>query len=440
MTNKRTNNKSDNDTVKIGLIDKLKIFFKKKSNKVNSKKNKIRKNTRSKKKRFVNGRFTVDILDLLIIIVVTVIISSVFTGFILNFQYRETFSYLKNNKVSSEDINGFIEIYTEVVDNFYEEVDQKGMIDAALDGMLEYLEDNYSIHLNKEQTDELSQSLDGTYQGIGVLVYGNVVNKVYDNSPAFEAGIKVNDEIVGINDFEVTMNNFDEATSHLSNDEDNIIKVKRDDKVLSFSIKVGEVYLPSTSEEIIISKDKRIGYISLSTFSANSSADFQESLIRLNSDEGIDSLIIDLRGNTGGYLSSASNIANIFLKKGQVIYSLDNKDGKSTYKDDTNESMDIDVVVLINQVSASASEVLASALKDSYGATLVGMTSFGKGTVQTTKKYGDTIVKYTSAKWLRPNGECVDGIGITPDYEVEVKIKDNVVYDKQLDKAIELLN
>lgn len=440
MTNKRTNNKSDNDTVKIGLIDKLKIFFKKKSNKVNSKKNKIRKNMRSKKKRFVNGRFTVDILDLLIIIVVTVIISSVFTGFILNFQYRETFSYLKNNKVSSEDINGFIEIYTEVVDNFYEEVDQKGMIDAALDGMLEYLEDNYSIHLNKEQTDELSQSLDGTYQGIGVLVYGNVVNKVYDNSPAFEAGIKVNDEIVGINDFEVTMNNFDEATSHLSNDEDNIIKVKRDDKVLSFSIKVGEVYLPSTSEEIIISKDKRIGYISLSTFSANSSADFQESLIRLNSDEGIDSLIIDLRGNTGGYLSSASNIANIFLKKGQVIYSLDNKDGKSTYKDDTNESMDIDVVVLINQVSASASEVLASALKDSYGATLVGMTSFGKGTVQTTKKYGDTIVKYTSAKWLRPNGECVDGIGITPDYEVEVKIKDNVVYDKQLDKAIELLN
>ncbi len=399
-----------------------------------------KKNKKNKKRRMINGKFSLDILDLLIIIVFTVIVSSVFTGLLLNYQYRRNIAYLNSNKVVSEHITTFIDMYTEVVDNFYEEVDQKGMIDAALDGMLGYLEDNYSIHLDKEETEDLSQSLDGTYQGIGILAYGNVVAQVYEGSSAEKAGIKVNDEIIEINGKEITMNNFDKITEYLEKDKKNEVKVKRDGKVQVFSMTIGEVYMPSTSENVIISKGKNIGYISLSTFSLNSAADFQESLIKLNKDKKIDSLIIDLRGNTGGYLNSASNISKIFLEEGKTIYSLDNKDGKVVYKDDTKQKMEIEVVVLLNQVSASAAEVLAGALKDSYGATIVGMTSFGKGTVQTTKRYGDTMIKYTSAKWLRPNGECVDGIGIKPDYEVEVEIKNNTMYDKQLDKAIELLS
>ena len=399
-----------------------------------------KKNKKNKKRRMINGKFSLDILDLLIIIVFTVIVSSVFTGLLLNYQYRRNIAYLNSNKVVSEHITTFIDMYTEVVDNFYEEVDQKGMIDAALDGMLGYLEDNYSIHLDKEETEDLSQSLDGTYQGIGILAYGNVVAQVYEGSSAEKAGIKVNDEIIEINGKEITMNNFDKITEYLEKDKKNEVKVKRDGKVQVFSMTIGEVYMPSTSENVIISKGKNIGYISLSTFSLNSAADFQESLIKLNKDKKIDSLIIDLRGNTGGYLNSASNISKIFLEEGKTIYSLDNKDGKVAYKDDTKQKMEIEVVVLLNQVSASAAEVLAGALKDSYGATIVGMTSFGKGTVQTTKRYGDTMIKYTSAKWLRPNGECVDGIGIKPDYEVEVEIKNNTMYDKQLDKAIELLS
>ena len=202
----------------------------------------------------------------------------------------------------------------------------------------------------------------------------------------------------------------------------------------------GKVNVPSTSENVIESKGKRIGYISLTTFSANSAEDFQNSLLTLSKDGEIDSLIIDLRGNTGGYLNSASNIASIFLEKGKIIYSLDSKDGVTTYKDETKQSMDCEVIVLVNQVSASASEVLAAALKDSYGAIIVGKTTYGKGTVQSTKKYGNTMIKYTSAKWLRPNGECVNEIGIKPDFEIEVEIKNNVLYDKLLDKAIVLLS
>ena len=302
------------------------------------------------------------------------------------------------------------------------------------------LEDNYSIHLNKDETNQLSQTLDGKYKGIGILAYGVTVIEVYKDSPADKAGIKANDIILEINGNKLDNTNSDKTTEYLKGDKENTVKVKRGKEELTFSVKMDDVYLTSTTHSIIENKNKRIGYIALSSFTANSAADFQESLIELEKEKKIDSLIIDLRSNTGGYLNSASNIANIFLEKGKVIYSLDNKDGKVTYKDETNQSMSIKVVVLVNQNSASASEVLAAALKDSYGATIVGMTTFGKGTVQTTMKRGDTMIKYTSAKWLRPNGECVDGIGIKPDYEVEVEIKNNTIYDNQLDKAIELLS
>lgn len=405
-----------------------------------NKKSESYKKRKKRKKRMVNGKFSMDILDLLIVIVVTVIVASVSTGLILNFQYRNNLSYLRNDKVTSEYITDFIDIYTDVVDNFYEEVDQEGMINSAIDGMLSFLKDNYSIHLDKDETDQLSESLDGKYRGIGILAYGTTVVEVYKNSPAAKVGLKADDVILEINGKKVDNSNSQMITEYLKNDTDNEIKVKRGKEELLFSIRTDDVYLSSTTHNIIENNGNRIGYISLSSFTLNSAADFQESLIELEKEKRIDSLIIDLRNNSGGYLNSAANIAKIFLKKDKIIYSLDNKDGNVSYKDDTKQKMSIDVVVLINKNSASAAEVLASALKDSYGATLVGMTSFGKGTVQTTKKYGDTMIKYTSAKWLRPNGECIDGIGIKPDYEVEVELKNNVLYDKQLDKAIELLS
>ena len=126
--------------------------------------------------------------------------------------------------------------------------------------------------------------------------------------------------------------------------------------------------------------------------------------------------------------------------KGSVIYSLKNKDEKKVYKDKTKDSRKYKIVVLVNANTASASEILAGALHDSYGAQIVGKTTYGKGKVQTVKQYDDSIVKYTSAEWLRPNGECVDEIGIKPDYDVDLEYGQNVIYDLQLDKAIELLS
>ena len=151
----------------------------------------------------------------------------------------------------------------------------------------------------------------------------------------------------------------------------------------------------------------------------------------------IDSLIIDLRNNGGGYLSSATEMAELFLLKGQTVYTLAKKSGNVVIRDNSDEQRTYSIVILVNNGTASAAEVLASSLKDNRENTfLIGTQTFGKGTVQSTKRLSDgSMLKYTVAKWLRPNGECVDGVGISPDYVVENMASN----DKQLEKALELL-
>ena len=411
----------------------------KSKNKVNSKKGK--KNLK-KNKKYIDGKFSLDILDILIIVVITAIVACVSTGLILNYEFKKGTNLLSTDVVSDEKVKDFLETYSEILDNYYEEIDEDAMLEAALSGMLNFLKDNYSIYLDKEETDSLSEMLDGTYKGIGILAAGNVVSVVYEGSPAEEVGMKPNDEIIKINGVDINMENYLEISNYIVNDGSNEINVLRDGKQLTFVLKTGLVSVPSTSTDVIKSKDKKenIGRITLNNFSSTSFDEFNEELKKLEKDDDISSLIIDLRGNTGGYLNIASDIANLFLEEGKAIYSLENKNETKLYKDTSKEKREYKVVVLVNGSTASAAEILAAALHDSYGATLVGRTTYGKGKVQTMKHYEDTMIKYTSAKWLRPTGECIDGVGIKPDIEVDVITEGNIIYDKQLDKAIELLS
>lgn len=411
----------------------------KSKNKVNSKKGK--KNLK-KNKKYIDGKFSLDILDILIIVVITAIVACVSTGLILNYEFKKGTNLLSTDVVSDEKVKDFLETYSEILDNYYEEIDEDAMLEAALSGMLNFLKDNYSIYLDKEETDSLSEMLDGTYKGIGILAAGNVVSVVYEGSPAEEVGMKPNDEIIKINGVDINMENYLEISNYIVNDGSNEIIVLRDGKQLTFVLKTGLVSVPSTSTDVIKSKDKKknIGRITLNNFSSTSFDEFNEELKKLEKDDDISSLIIDLRGNTGGYLNIASDIANLFLEEGKAIYSLENKNETKLYKDTSKEKREYKVVVLVNGSTASAAEILAAALHDSYGATLVGRTTYGKGKVQTMKHYEDTMIKYTSAKWLRPTGECIDGVGIKPDIEVDVITEGNIIYDKQLDKAIELLS
>ena len=399
------------------------------------------KKAKKQKRKFMNGKFSLDILDILILIVVVAIVSCLLTGIILNKQYRKSGILLDESLSADKNIQGFINTYEEIVNNYYEEVDKEGMLDAATKGMLNYLQDNYSIFLTDTAAESLSETLDGTYQGIGIVEIGNVVFDVYKNSPADKAGIKPNDEIIKVNGKEINDENYQNISSYLYKDKSNGIIVKRDGKELTFNLSFATVVIPSASSTIIKSKDatKNIGYIGLNTFSKLSFEEFENELKKLEKESNIVSLIIDLRNNSGGYVLSAANIASLFLKKGQVIYSLQSQSDMRVIKDETNENRNYEVVILVNSRTASAAEILTAALHDSYGAKVIGVKTFGKGKVQNVKATNNKIIKYTAAKWLRPNGECVDEKGITPDIKVDIEYKNGVVYDKQYDKALELL-
>lgn len=440
-TKKNNQTKKTNNTKKVNNSKNNKNVSNSKVNKNNTvKEYKKKKLKKDKRKISIGMKFNLDILDILIIVVLTAIVSCVFTGFILNHQYKKNHSIV-NGEVVDKKVSEFLNTYDEIINNYYEEIDKDAMMDAAMSGMLSYLEDNYSIYLNKNETDTLSSTLDSSYEGLGILSMGNVVQSVYKKSPAERVGIKVGDEIISVNGNKINMDNFQDIGKYISNKKENEIIVKRDGKEITYNIKTDKVEVPSTSTDIITSSDKKkhIGYITLNAFSSRSYEEFKNDLKNME-DKKIDSLIIDLRNNNGGYLSVAEEISSLFIEKDKVIYTLESKGKKTEYKDETKEKRDYKIVVLVNKDTASAAEILTSALHDSYGATIVGKNTFGKGKVQTIKYLNGTMVKYTTAKWYRPNGECIDEVGIKPDYDIDLEYSKDEVFDKQLDKAIELLS
>ena len=374
----------------------------------------------------------------ILIIVITSLITSLTTGVIL---YNNTNLLLGSTVELTDDANlkEFIRIYNDLNKDYYDKIDRKGMIEEAISAMLDYLDEDYSTYLNKNQTTELENKLNGEYNGIGIYFAGKKIVEVLDDTPASNAGLIAGDEIVSINDISIDGKTNSEIFGLISKDKENTITIKRNDELISYNIKTSQINTPLTNTIININ-DKNIGYIKVSTFTNKVGEEFKKTLLKLEG-QGIDSLVIDMRDNLGGYLKGASEIANLFLEKDKIIYSLDSKDGISNYKDNTDEFRSYQVVILINKNTASASEVLTAALKDSYNAIIVGEKSYGKGRVQEAKTLEDgTMVKYTTAKWLTPLGNCIDEIGISPDYVVEMtKNEKGEIVDNQLDKAVEIL-
>ena len=419
-----------------------KMAKKKEEKESNLKKNKVHKvkdleNISKKKKKTV---FSYSTQELLIVVVVTCLISSVTTAAVLYFKNRSENAIAYHRLNDDEGLSNFVNLYADILKNYYEDVDKEGMINAATNSMLSFLGDDYTSYLSEEQAGALTDKLDSKYEGIGIQITGNIIYSVFENSPAEKAGLKKGDIIKKIDEIEITMENYTAITDRIKEDKDEFkLIVLRDDEELEFTVGKDSIDVPVVEYSLV--KDSKIGYISISTFSNSAPKQMENALNELK-EEGMESLIIDVRSNTGGYLKSASDIAKLFLEKGKVIYSLESKNKTKDYVDDTSASTNYDIIVLINGESASSSEVLAAALKDSYGARVVGETSYGKGKVQTTKGLENGgMIKYTSSKWLRPNGECIDGIGIIPDYEIKLEIdeKTNTVIDTQLEKAIELL-
>ena len=384
---------------------------------------------------------------ILAIVVATSIISALTTGVIIynNNKIGNKLSYSDLSK--DEKLNQFLEIYANITSDYYQDVNKEELLEKAITAMMNYLGDDYTGYLNNDNTNDLMTQLAGKYNGIGVAINNEdkSITKVYDDTPASKAGIQAGDIIVGVNDIDVSSISATEVVNMIkSNKEYFTLKLKRGEEMLSVSVKNENIISPNIEYNII--ENTKIGYMSIDAFSSTLDIQMEKALNKLES-EGITSLIIDLRNNTGGYLDMASKVTSMFIKKGEKIYSLNEKNQVNHYFDETDEHREYPIVILTNNNTASASEIMAAALKESYGADLVGETTFGKGKVQQTMKLDDgSMVKYTSAYWLTPNGTCIDEIGITPNYLVSnEEILDEEgrvteIIDRQLEKAINILS
>ena len=383
-----------------------------------------------------------NIVEVIVIIVVSAIFTSIATGVIVMNNFKSEAGITYAELLQDDKVKEFLDVYADVLSGYYENVDKSEAINSAISGMMSYLGDKYSTYLDDDATNNLNDMLAGTYNGIGILLnQDKVIEEVFDNSPAMAAGILKGDKIVGLNNEDVSGLELSELTSRIKGSNGKVnIKILRGEELKDITVEVKVLNKPAISYSIDEYNDKKIGYLQIQTFSQTLAEQVKQVLNKFDN-EHIDSVIIDLRGNGGGYLNAATDTASLFLEKGKVIYSLENKNSYESFKDETDEHRNYNIVVLVNEGTASASEILTGALKDSYGVTIVGEKTYGKGKVQQVKNLSDgSMVKYTTAKWLRPNGECVDGEGIKPDYEVEIEVVDeNTIVDTQLKKAIEVL-
>lgn len=382
-----------------------------------------------------NKKFGFNLKEVTVIIICTALITSITTGIIVYNQNKLTKNLTYQDLNQDSALKEFLAVYANLIDQYYENVDKTAMLESAIGAMFNYLGEDYSTYMSKEESDALAEKLEGEYQGIGIEVskQDNTIVNFIEGGTAKDAGLQVGDKITHVNGEEISSSSqITELIKNTKAGEKIKITVLRGEEHLNYEIENKKIFYPNVSSEML---EDHIGYIGISTFSNTLKEQVSLALEKLEPND-LHALIIDLRNNTGGYLSAAKDVASMFLEKGKVIYSLQEKDETKTYKDETDEKRNYKIVLLFNDGSASAAEVLIAALKESYGATTVGTLSYGKGKVQQTHTLEDgSMVKYTSAKWLTPNGDCIDEIGITPEYEIENM---TAGIDDQLNKALEL--
>lgn len=319
---------------------------------------------------------------------------------------------------------------------YYQKVSEEDLIDGALKGLFEGLNDPYSQYYTSDEFQTLKEQTSGSFVGIGVYIGVNSENdkitiiSPIEGSPAQKSGIKSGDVVVKVNGKSIESKTVDEVIKQIKGKENTTVNltVERDGKEIDFDITRKTIVTKSVSSEV---KEDNIGYLRITSFDENTYKEFKENLSNLKEKE-IKGLVIDLRDNPGGLLDVCVDIADDLIGEGTIVYTKDNSGKKEYYKSDKNE-LDIPMAVLINGGSASASEILTAALVDNNKAIAIGETSFGKGLVQSVKGLKDgTGYKLTTAQYFTPNDNYINGKGITP----KIQEKDK---NKQLKLAIEYI-
>lgn len=335
---------------------------------------------------------------------------------------------------------------------FMEDVDNDILTEGMYKGMLESLNDPYSVYYTKDEVESLKQSSEGEYVGLGISVTQNnetkviTVTKVYDDSPAKDAGIESGDTIYSINDNVLTDETLDELLVDIKGEEGKEVKMqlKRGEETIDADMKLREVLIDVVSYEML---EDNIGYIIIDQFTGTSTEQVEEAINDLKS-QGMERIIVDLRDNPGGQLECIQAILNYFLPKDKLLLYSETKDGEQEkyYTENDGLITDMPLCVLVNENSASASEVFAGVVKCYDRGKLVGTKTFGKGIMQSTFGLSDgTAIKLTIGKYYLPDDSNIHGIGIEPDYEVKLPEDVTNVWalkhpdDPQLTKAIEVV-
>ena len=383
--------------------------------------------------------------EVIVLIIITLII-----GFIIGLSLFKVALEKKDNiAINSNDkeLKKFVDNYNYIVNNYYGDLDKKELIDNAISGMIESIDDPYTTYIDEESSNTFSTTLEGSFEGIGVEIVNDsdkniVVYSVIKGSPAEKAGVEPLDIIKSINGKSLEGIETSEFVSIVKTSENPVItlEIKRKEETITKEIKREKVTITSVESEIIEKQDKKIGYMYISIFANNTYSQFKKQLEELEN-KGIDSLIIDVRSNTGGHLTAVENILSLFLDSSHIKYQTEDKNGIEKTYSKGNTTKQYKVVVLTNESSASASEILAATMKEEYGATLVGKHTYGKGTVQELKTLPDgEQYKFTTKKWLTPKGNWINGTGVEVDVEVEFNkdYYENPTHDndKQLQEAI----
>lgn len=354
-----------------------------------------------------------------------------------------------NTAITSQMIQKLRTLESAIDVYYYQEgIDYEAMQKGILSGMVDSLNDPYSEYYTKEEIEQVNLDNEGIYYGIGAYVSMDTelsmpkISGVIANTPAEEAGLRENDVITAVDDVSMYQKSTQDAVSYIRGEEGTKVTLtiyrESEQEYIDFTVERRRVESPTVNYEMM----GEIGYLQITSFDEVTVDQFKEAYAALK-EAGMKGLIIDVRSNPGGLLTTVLEISRQILPKGLIVYTEDKYGQKNEYSCDGSNEIDIPLVVLINGNSASASEILAGAVQDYGIGTIVGKTTYGKGVVQNIFALNDgSAVKLTISNYFTPNGNNIHGIGIIPDVEVELdvdKYYDEDV-DTQIEKAIEVLN
>lgn len=337
------------------------------------------------------------------------------------------------------DIVRFLGVKRFIEARYVSDVNETKLMDGAISGMVQSLGDPHSLYMNADRFEQLKEHTEGEFGGIGVTMGFKdskvTIISVLDDTPGQHAGLEAGDEIMAVDGTPVSEMQPEEVAMHIRGEVGTkvVLTIERGGETQDYTIERATIKIDTAKGTML---EDGMGYIRIASFSENTGKEFKAAYDSLE-EQGMKGLIIDLRENPGGLVTSCVEIANMVVPKGPIV-SVVERDGSKEVHESKLEESKYPIVVLIDGNSASASEILAGALQDTGTATLVGTKSYGKGSVQVVvPMLHDDGLKLTIAKYYTPNGRCIDGTGIEPD--VEVELPEGATTDVQLEKAKEVL-